>query len=558
MKKILFLLLCSVVMYGQVPADATPLENIQVTNNTTDNTATKVVVQSASNVLNTIAKNDLIDVVIVNTTAELTAGIGNTSKLYATRDNTIIYRFNGTIYVPLGSDLSGKENSANKQNSLAVDGTGVKFPTVDAVRTHTTDTNNPHAVTKAQVGLANVDNTSDLNKPISTATQTALNAKQNTISGTTNVIPKFGTGGVVASNITDNGSLVSTSTDMMVNGINFGRGGGNLSNNVALGVAVLGSNTTGVTNVGIGFAALAGNITGTANTAIGGSYAMVSNVSGSENIAIGSNTLQSTTAGSFNVAVGQFAGSFFAGLNALTSANSSVFIGNMAKANGNGQSNQIVIGFDATGLGSNTTVIGNTSTSFGRWFGRLLLGTSTDNGVDALQTPSTISHAPAVTANQGVVKSQLDLKAPLNSPTFTGTVTIDNLAGSGTRALVADANGTLSTVASVDSRPYKVYTALLNQTGTNAPVATVLENTLGVATVWTRFGVGQYICTSNAFIAGKTTVQITRTNPTIPDFSINMGGQFSGTNTVGITTFNTTGYLDGQLTSATIEIRVYN
>jgi len=30
-------------------------------------------------------------------------------------------------------DLSGKENTSNKQNSLAVDGTGVKFPTVDAV-----------------------------------------------------------------------------------------------------------------------------------------------------------------------------------------------------------------------------------------------------------------------------------------------------------------------------------------------------------------------------------------------------------------------------------------
>lgn len=27
--------------------------------------------------------------------------------------------------------------------------------------------------------------------------------------------------------------------------------------------------------------------------------------------------------------------------------------------------------------------------------------------------------------------------------------------------------------------PYKVYTALLTQTGTDAPVATVLENTLG-------------------------------------------------------------------------------
>jgi hypothetical protein len=35
---------------------------------------------------------------------------------------------------------------------------------------------------KADVGLANVDNTSDLNKPVSTATQTALNAKANTSS----------------------------------------------------------------------------------------------------------------------------------------------------------------------------------------------------------------------------------------------------------------------------------------------------------------------------------------------------------------------------------------
>lgn len=36
------------------------------------------------------------------------------------------------------------------------------------------------AVTKTAVGLGNVDNTSDANKPVSTATQTALNAKQDT------------------------------------------------------------------------------------------------------------------------------------------------------------------------------------------------------------------------------------------------------------------------------------------------------------------------------------------------------------------------------------------
>lgn len=43
---------------------------------------------------------------------------------------------------------------------------------------HTSNTSNPHSVTKAQVGLGNADNTSDLNKPISTATKAALDAKQ--------------------------------------------------------------------------------------------------------------------------------------------------------------------------------------------------------------------------------------------------------------------------------------------------------------------------------------------------------------------------------------------
>lgn len=44
---------------------------------------------------------------------------------------------------------------------------------------HKTDTNNPHKVTKDQVGLSNVDNTSDVNKPVSTAQQLAINnAKQ--------------------------------------------------------------------------------------------------------------------------------------------------------------------------------------------------------------------------------------------------------------------------------------------------------------------------------------------------------------------------------------------
>ncbi len=46
-----------------------------------------------------------------------------------------------------------------------------------ALTAHTGNKSNPHSVTKAQVGLSNVDNTSDLNKPISTAVEAALEGK---------------------------------------------------------------------------------------------------------------------------------------------------------------------------------------------------------------------------------------------------------------------------------------------------------------------------------------------------------------------------------------------
>lgn len=45
------------------------------------------------------------------------------------------------------------------------------------VNSHILNTNNPHDVTKTQVGLSNVENTSDADKPISTATQGALDTK---------------------------------------------------------------------------------------------------------------------------------------------------------------------------------------------------------------------------------------------------------------------------------------------------------------------------------------------------------------------------------------------
>lgn len=58
---------------------------------------------------------------------------------------------------------------------------------IDAVQTnletHINNKSNPHEVNKVQVGLSEVDNTSDANKPISTATQNALNSKFNASDG---------------------------------------------------------------------------------------------------------------------------------------------------------------------------------------------------------------------------------------------------------------------------------------------------------------------------------------------------------------------------------------
>ena len=63
---------------------------------------------------------------------------------------------------------------------------------------HIADKSNPHEVTKAQVGLGNCDNTSDLNKPISTATQSALT---NITNGTTSIAYDNTTSGLSATTL---------------------------------------------------------------------------------------------------------------------------------------------------------------------------------------------------------------------------------------------------------------------------------------------------------------------------------------------------------------------
>lgn len=91
------------------------------------------------------------------------------------------------------------------------------------------------------------------------------------------------------------------------------------------------------------------------------------------------------------------------------------------------------------------------------------------------------------------------------------------LAGTETLPIVQGGSTVKTTVQDVadlagGGLPYLVYTALLTQSGTNPPVATVLQNTLGGAVTWNRtFVPGPnlvvYFATSSGlFTVGKTTI----------------------------------------------------
>ena len=147
--------------------------------------------------------------------------------------------------------------------------------------------------------------------------------------------------------------------------------------------------------------------------------------------------------------------------------------------------------------------------------GNLLIGTTIDNGAAKLQVAGTISASPATTANQ--------------VPTW----------------------GQVQAI----TRPYKVYTALLTQTGTNAPVATVLENTLGGEVVWSRINNGTFDATlANAFVFNKTTVSV----PSSINSFVHNSGRLNINVVRLITLNNSMANADNLLIGATIEIRVYN
>jgi len=297
---------------------------------------------------------------------------------------------------------------------------------------------------KSVVGLANVDNTSDANKPISTATQTALDntvkltGVQNitgsktftTVSGNAITVtnPTVGWGQVINNTSTGVGLLINndstgkaltflstgTSTGDIIShqGIDglikfkltsvgdvtansfiksggtsgqflmadgsvssgsagslefdatdltvWNNGKGNVTSNTSFGEYALISNSTGAFNTAFGKYALSSNITGVQNTSFGFN-ALPNSQNGSQNTAIGESALFGITSGIKNIAIGRAAGAVISGGANNQTSNNSIYIGCDTRASANGNTNEIIIGHEVIGNGSNSVTIGNSS-----------------------------------------------------------------------------------------------------------------------------------------------------------------------------------------------------
>lgn len=152
---------------------------------------------------------------------------GESEKVYVALDTFKIYRWSGSIYVEIspspGTTDDVTEGTVNKyfttSRVLATLLAGIAFldatlvtaadsvliaigklqkqisDNLTTLTNHTSNSSNPHGVTKAQVGLSSVDNTSDADKPVSTAQSTALGLKADKAGDTfTGLIQFSGTG----------------------------------------------------------------------------------------------------------------------------------------------------------------------------------------------------------------------------------------------------------------------------------------------------------------------------------------------------------------------------
>ncbi|MES2395617.1 MAG: hypothetical protein V4549_06425 [Bacteroidota bacterium] len=185
-----------------------------------------------------------------------------------------------------------------------------------------------------------------------------------------------------------------------------------------------------------------------------------------------------------------------------------------------------------------------------------------DKKISALTSLSSLSDADVIP----VVSSSITKKTILStvytyiaskltgaiSTTLTSNLTASKLVVSNGSGKLASSSYSESDLASAIP-VYQKYVAVLNQSGTSAPVATILENTTGGTPTWSRLAVGSY--SVNIGNASKTMVIVPTLNDA-QDMQIGSGHYITGT---AITTYNisTPAFEDDLLVDILIEIRLY-
>lgn len=176
-------------------------------------------------------------------------------------------------------------------------------------------------------------------------------------------------------------------------------GGGGSSSNTAFGTLAFRSNTSGSNDTAFGSSSMEYSTTGANNAAFGHS-SMYSNTSGASNVSVGQASLSTNESGSYNVAVGGSAGIYFgSGTSGNTTGVGNVLVGYSVRPAANAETNQIVIagytgsGIGAIGLGSNTTAIGNSSTTTTLLYGSLIPIGGVTSSEPAIKRSGTILQA---------------------------------------------------------------------------------------------------------------------------------------------------------------------
>lgn len=170
--------------------------------------------------------------------------------------------------------------------------------------------------------------------------------------------------------------------------------------NTAIGHSTLKNLTTGSNNTAVGSQAME-NVTQVTNTVAVGYLALNDGTTPYSTVAVGAQALRYSTLSTGTVAVGADAGKRDSTNANVTRADQSVFIGTDTKPLGNNESNQIVIGNSAVGLGSNTVVLGKAATTKTRLYGNVGIGTDTPGA--QLET------------TEGIIVQGMSIKAPVGT-----------------------------------------------------------------------------------------------------------------------------------------------